>query len=175
MRRVAFAILSTIAGLVGLLSFKTQSLGSPAASSAVSTTSPGPASGTTATSGNTHSATKKAGSSASPSSAKSSKSPSSSSAAPAVKTVTGTVVETQFGPVQVKITVTSGKVTSATAVQYPNGDPRSEQINEYAVPILQRETIGISSASSVDMVSGATYTSDGYLQSLQSALDKAGL
>lgn len=172
MRRVAFAILSTIAGLVGLLSFKTQSLGSPAASSAVSTTSPGPASGSTATSGNTHSATKKAGSS--PSSSKSSNSSSSSSAAPAVKTVTGTVVETQFGPVQVKITVTSGKVTSATAVQYPNGDPRSEQINEYAVPILQRETIGISSASSVDMVSGATYTSDGYLQSLQSALDKAG-
>jgi uncharacterized protein with FMN-binding domain len=85
------------------------------------------------------------------------------------------VVDTQYGPVQVKITVTGGKVTAATVVRYPDNDPRSEQINEYAVPILQRETIGISNAGSVDMVSGATYTSGGYLQSLQSALDQAGM
>lgn len=185
MRRVAFAILSTIAGLVGLLSFRTESLGSPTTSSALSTTHTGTTSGSTTTasngstptSGSTSSSTKgntsKAGTTTkkTPTSAASS----SSTAAPASKTVIGAVVQTQYGPVQVKITVTSGKVTAATAVQYPNGDPRSQQINAYAVPILQRETVGISSASSVDMVSGATYTSNGYLQSLQSALDQAGL
>jgi uncharacterized protein with FMN-binding domain len=85
------------------------------------------------------------------------------------------VINTQYGPVQVRITVSGGKVTAATITQYPSGDPRSQQINAYAVPILQKETVGTSSANSVDMVSGATYTSEGYLQSLQSALDKAGL
>jgi uncharacterized protein with FMN-binding domain len=84
-------------------------------------------------------------------------------------------VETQYGPVQVKISARDGKVTSATAIEYPNSDPRSAQINEYAVPVLQQETVGKTTANSVDMVSGATYTSEGYLQSLQSALNKAGL
>jgi uncharacterized protein with FMN-binding domain len=189
MRRVAFAIVSTIAGLVGLLSFKTESLGSAAASSSLSITHTGTTTsgstaaapnGSTSTSGSTSST--KTGTSASTGKTSTttkqktatSASP-SNAAAPATKTVTGTVVQTQYGPVQVKITVTSGKVSAATAVQYPNGDPRSQQINAYALPILQRETVGISSAGSVDMVSGATYTSNGYLQSLQSALDQAGL
>ena len=61
-----------------------------------------------------------------------------------------------------------------TVVQYPNGNGRDEEINSYALPILVQETIDSQSAS-IDMVSGATVTSDGYLQSLQSALDQADL
>lgn len=169
MRRVAFAIASTIAGLIGLLTFKTESLGSAVSSAAVSTTHVGT---TTTSSGTTGSTTTK--STSTRKSSTTTKSTTSSSAAAAPKRVTGSVINTQYGPVQVQITVAAGKVTAATAVQYPNGDPRSQQINAYAVPILQKETVGISSTSSVDMVSGATYTSNGYLQSLQSALDQAG-
>jgi uncharacterized protein with FMN-binding domain len=86
----------------------------------------------------------------------------------------GDAVDTQFGPVQVKISVRAGKVVSATAVEYPTSSPRDQEINSYAIPQLEQETIGVSSAG-IDMVSGATFTSEGYLQSLQSALNKAGL
>jgi len=166
MRRVALAFLGTITALVMLLSFKTHatSLASPPA--AISTPTPGASSGSTsaaAASGSTGS------SSAKSSSAKSSSAASSSAA---TKTVTGDAVDTRFGPVQVTITVSNGKITSATAVEYPQSNPRDAEINSYAIPILQQESVGQSSAN-LDMVSGATYTSDGYLQSLQSALDKA--
>jgi uncharacterized protein with FMN-binding domain len=87
--------------------------------------------------------------------------------------VTGDSIDTRFGPVQVTITVSNGKITSATAIDYPQTNPRDAQINAEAIPILQQESVGQSSATNIDMVSGATYTSDGYLQSLQSALDKA--
>jgi uncharacterized protein with FMN-binding domain len=87
------------------------------------------------------------------------------------KTVTGDSVDTRWGPVQVKITVTNGKITSAQAVDYPENNPRDEQINSFAIPQLQQETIAAGNAK-IDMVSGATYTSQGYIGSLQSALDK---
>lgn len=87
------------------------------------------------------------------------------------KTITGDSIETRFGPVQVRITVTNGKITSATAIDYPTDTPRDQQINAYAIPTLNQEAVG-STTASINMVSGATYTSDGYLQSLQSALDK---
>jgi uncharacterized protein with FMN-binding domain len=70
--------------------------------------------------------------------------------------------------------VTNGKITAATAVVYPQNNGRDVQINAYAIPQLQQETVAANSAQ-IDMVSGATYTSEGYLGSLQSALDKAGL
>jgi uncharacterized protein with FMN-binding domain len=79
-----------------------------------------------------------------------------------------------YGPVQVQITVKNGKVTAAQAVQYPQDSPRDQQINSYAIPVLNQEAVSASSAS-IDAVSGATYTSGGYVSSLQSALDKAGL
>jgi len=88
--------------------------------------------------------------------------------------VTGDSVSTQWGNVQVQITVTNGKITSATAVDYPQNNGRDQQINAYAIPVLQQESVGATSAN-IDMVSGATVTSGGYVQSLQSALDKAGL
>ncbi|MFI5885674.1 FMN-binding protein [Streptomyces sp. NPDC051554] len=96
------------------------------------------------------------------------------STATGTKTVTGDTVQTQWGPVQVKITVKSGKITDVTAVQSPSDNPRDQEINSYALPELRREVLAAQSAS-IDTVSGATYTSDGYRQSLQSALDSAGL
>jgi uncharacterized protein with FMN-binding domain len=74
----------------------------------------------------------------------------------------------------VKLTVSSGKITDVSVLQYPNGNGRDQEINARALPVLIQETLKAQSAS-IDMVSGATVTSDGYLTSLQSALDKAGL
>jgi uncharacterized protein with FMN-binding domain len=75
--------------------------------------------------------------------------------------------------VQVQITVTNGKVTAARVLQHPTGD-RSDQINAYAVPVLNQEAVAAQSAN-IDSVGGATVTSDGYVSSLQSALDAAHL
>ncbi|WOX08400.1 FMN-binding protein [Streptomyces sp. N50] len=96
------------------------------------------------------------------------------SSATGTKTVTGETAQTRWGPVQVKITVKNGKITDVTAVQSPSDNPRDQEINSYALPELRREVLSAQSAS-IDTVSGATYTSDGYRQSLQSALDSAGL
>lgn len=130
MKRVALAVVSTVAALVLVLSFKTHS------PSAVATP-------TLAASGTT-------------------------------KTYTGSAASTRYGPVQVQITVENGKVTSVEAVVYPTQDPRDQQINAYAIPQLNAEAQSASSAN-IDMVSGATFTSEGYLTSLQSAIDEAGL
>jgi uncharacterized protein with FMN-binding domain len=90
------------------------------------------------------------------------------------RTVTGDEAQTRWGPVQVKVTVAGGKITEVTAVEYPTENPRDQQINSYALPQLRTEALAAQSAD-IDTVSGATYTSDGYKQSLQSALDSAGL
>jgi uncharacterized protein with FMN-binding domain len=89
-------------------------------------------------------------------------------------TVTGSVAQTRWGPVQVQITVAAGKITNVDVVQYPDGNGRDKEINDYALPILTQATMSAQSAN-IDMVSGATVTSDGYVQSLQSAIDQAGL
>jgi uncharacterized protein with FMN-binding domain len=88
-------------------------------------------------------------------------------------TVTGSTVATQFGDVAVKITVANGKVTDVQAVQMPTHG-RSGMISNYVEPILDGEALQAQSAN-IDLVSGATYTSDAYAQSLQSALDQAGI
>ncbi|MCX4809778.1 FMN-binding protein [Streptomyces sp. NBC_01239] len=103
--------------------------------------------------------------------------PSKSSAAGAgqaaqAKTVTGDVATTEYGPVQVRITVANGKITKAEAVQAPKGGT-SDQKTALAIPKLNKEAVAAGSAT-IDSVSGASYTSGGYKQSLQSALDKAG-
>ncbi|MFF7652331.1 FMN-binding protein [Streptomyces sp. NPDC007983] len=87
------------------------------------------------------------------------------------QTVTGDVVDTQYGPVQVSVTMSGGKITAAQAVKTPNSGPRSDQIAKDSIPKLNQQAV---SAAKVDTVSGATYTSEGYSKSLQSALDKAG-
>lgn len=92
----------------------------------------------------------------------------------AATTYTGGTVQTQWGPVQVAITVSGGRITAAQTVQVPSGNQRDQEINSYAVPVLNGEVVQKQSAK-IDTVSGATVTSDGYLQSLQSAIDAAHL
>ena len=147
MRRVLLAIVSTAASLVLLLSFKTHSASVATAPPAASSNATGSSAGTSSTGTSTGTGT---------------------------KTVTGAAVDTRYGAVQVKVTVTNGKLTSATAIEYPTSDPRDAQINAYAIPALNQEAVQ-SGTAGIDMISGATYTSQGYIQSLQSALDKAGI
>jgi uncharacterized protein with FMN-binding domain len=85
---------------------------------------------------------------------------------------TGTTVETRYGPVQVEITVSGGTITDVTALQLTNAEQRSVEISNQAAPLLRSEVLAAQSAS-VATISGATYTTDGYLSSLQSAIDKA--
>lgn len=87
-------------------------------------------------------------------------------------TYTGSSVSTRYGPVQVRITVASGTITAVDVVAYPSNDSKSASINSRAVPTLVRETLTSQSAS-VSSVSGATYTTNGYKTSLQSAIDAA--
>jgi uncharacterized protein with FMN-binding domain len=88
--------------------------------------------------------------------------------------VTGAVAQTRWGPVQVRLRISGGKITAADAVQYPNGNGMDQQINSYALPVLAREVLAAQSAQ-IDLISGATVTSDGYVASLQSAIDQAHL
>ncbi|MFI2434172.1 FMN-binding protein [Streptomyces sp. NPDC018693] len=85
----------------------------------------------------------------------------------AAGTVTGDAAQTQYGAVQVRLTVSNGRITQAEAVQAPD-----QAITANALPKLNQSTVAAQSAE-IDMVSGATYTSTGYKQSLQSAIDKA--
>ncbi|MGZ4600302.1 FMN-binding protein [Oryzihumus sp.] len=89
-------------------------------------------------------------------------------------TFTGDNVMTRWGPVQVRITVSKGRITQSQAVVYPWSNPRDQEINSYALPVLDQAAVQAQSAH-IDMVSGATVTSGGYIQSLQSAIDKAHL
>ncbi|MGW1559007.1 FMN-binding protein [Streptomyces sp. NPDC002144] len=148
LRRIVLASAATVSGMVLLLSLKPHS--TPTAALAV----PAPSS------------------SPSTSSAAGSSGGSGGSVSTGTKTVTGSTIQTRWGPVQVKITLKSGKLTDVTAVQYPTDNPRDQEINSYALPRLRSEALQAQSAN-IDTVSGATYTSDGYRQSLQSALDSA--
>lgn len=155
MKRVLFAITGTVAGLIALLEFKTG--GQPLQ----------PAGGLPSASMSTPAA---AGA----------RSPSPSApaiAAPAKRTIaayTGTAITTRYGIVQVKVGVASGRITDVSFVHLTAFDQHSQDINSQAGPILLHETLSAQSAH-VDTVSGASYTSDGYRQSLQSALDAAHL
>ncbi|MFB7763723.1 FMN-binding protein [Streptomyces xiamenensis] len=88
-------------------------------------------------------------------------------------TFTGKSIDTPFGPVQVAVTLDQGRITEVQALRTPGGDPRSEAIAAESVPRLTQEVLRAQSVH-VDAVSGASYTSQGYLDSLQSALDQAG-
>jgi len=92
---------------------------------------------------------------------------------PADGTYTGQTARTRFGDVQVEVTVSGGRITDVTALHLTDRDGRSVQISNRAAPILRDEVLKAQTAS-VSMVGGATYTSEGYLASLQSALDQAG-
>ena len=94
--------------------------------------------------------------------------------AKAVGTYAGSVVQTRFGSVQVQITVQAGKITDVTALQLTDAERKSVQISNRAAPLLRDEVLQSQSAD-VQTISGATVTSDAYLNSLQAALDAANL
>ena len=91
---------------------------------------------------------------------------------PSARQVTGPMVSTRYGPVQVRIDLSGSQITDVVAVQLTNSNRTSVQISASAAPILRQEALQAQSAQ-IDMVSGATYTSEGYQQSLQGALDAA--
>jgi len=153
MRRIVFAVLSTITAVVLLFSYHTSTNSATLAGSPIpqlpaspGATSPAPSS-------------KKSG---------------APTSQPSQASYTGATADTRWGPVQVKITVRGGRISASEAVQYPQNNGRDAQINGFALPILNQEVVQQQSAS-IDTVSGATVTSDGYLQSLQSAIDQAHL
>ena len=166
MRKIVVALAGTVSGLIMLFSYHT-SLGA-GSSTAVA---PIGAAAPTTTSGGSGATTDGSGSG---SSSGATGSGSSGSSGSGTTTVTGDTAQTQWGPVQVQITVAAGRITEVTAVRYPDGNGRDQEINSYALPVLAQEAVAAQSAQ-IDHVSGATVTSDGYVQSLQSALDKANL
>jgi uncharacterized protein with FMN-binding domain len=88
-------------------------------------------------------------------------------------TFVGSVESTRFGNMQVQVTIAGGTITDVAALQVTDRERRSLEISNRAVPVLRSEVLAAQSAA-VSTVGGATYTSDGYLSSLQSALDAAG-
>ncbi|MEI6620630.1 MAG: FMN-binding protein [Actinomycetes bacterium] len=90
------------------------------------------------------------------------------------QTYTGDAVQIRWGDVQVQTTVVDGKVTAVTATSYPDNDRVSSQLSASAIPALEQQAVEAGSAD-IDGVSGASYTSQAFAESLQSALTKAGL
>lgn len=202
LRRILLSTAATVAGVPLLLSLKphttaaiaaaapapppassgtAQSSGGTAAagggtatggSGSGSTSSGGSSSGSSRTSGGSGTSGSSSGSGSSGGSGTSKGSGSGKSTA--TRTVAGDTVQTQYGPVQLQITVSGGRLTAVKALQVPDQNPRDQEIASFAVPQLTQEALSAQSAK-IDAVSGATYTSAGYVQSLQSALDKAGI
>lgn len=176
MKRIVIWALSTFSALVGLFGYHTST------SSTMATAEPA-FSGSLATStGDTGSAsgaappadTGASGASGGSGSSGSSDSSGSASGSAGSTTVTGDVAQTRWGPVQVQLAVSGSTITDVSVLQYPDSNGRDIEINNYALPQLIQQTLD-AQGSDISMISGATYTSQGYLQSLQSALDQAGL
>jgi uncharacterized protein with FMN-binding domain len=148
MRRIVLWLMSTLTVLVLLFGYHTSTSSQPAASAESSAVAP-VSSGSGSTSG-------------------------SDAGSTGTTTYTGDPASTRWGPVQVQITVADGTITDVSVVDYPQENGKDQQINARALPVLVQETLTAQSAD-IDMVSGATVTSDGYVESLQSALDQAGL
>jgi uncharacterized protein with FMN-binding domain len=89
------------------------------------------------------------------------------------RSVSGPAVNTLWGPVQVRVTFSGSRISDVHALQLPGDFARSQEINSYAAPVLRKEVLAVQGWQ-IDVVSGATYTSDGYRQSLQAVLDGGG-
>ena len=182
MRKVLLALLLTAVGLGLLLSFRSRSmtgstttaLGGSALSGGASTSS-APAATPSASADASTSPTTAASSASAPASASKTTSKTASTSS-GVKngTFTGSPESNPFGDVQVQAVVSGGKLTNVLVLQVPDRGGYEDQIVQVAVPELKTEALSAQSAN-IDVVSGATYTSQGYAESLQSALDQAGL
>ncbi|MFE6054464.1 FMN-binding protein [Kitasatospora sp. NPDC056446] len=159
MRRAVVTSAATAAGVVLLLSLKPHEAAGPAP-----VIGSGSGSAASSDSGAAGGASSPAGS---PPSAAATTAPSG-----ATRKVSGDTVNTRYGPVQVEVTLSGKRITAVDVVKYPSSERRDREINTSALPVLNQEAISAQSAG-IDVVSGATYTSDGYVRSLQSALDRA--
>ena len=163
MRRAILALSSTVAGLILLLSFKTHLPGSAGAATTAASGSGGSAAGA--------GSADMAGSGHASNSARPSRPPRRRPSR--VRTVTGTVASTPYGPMQVRLTLAGQAITKVTVLQRTDDGAESNQVDANAIPKLVGETLAVQSAR-IHAVSGASYTSAGYRRSLQSALDQAG-
>jgi uncharacterized protein with FMN-binding domain len=167
MRRSLAAVAGTVVGLAGLLHYKSGPPPSQLASGPIGSAGHTPGSAVTPTTPTTE---------ASPGiGTPSPTAPATTAPAPAPAgggTFTGPVVSTRYGPVQVQVTLSGGRITDVSALELPTDRARSAAISNAAAPILRREVLAAQGAS-IDIVSGATYTSEGYARSLQAALDAA--
>ena len=157
MRRAPIVVSATIAGTAAVLAFhpRTPAVPTATASTASAASSAAQSAGTSSgTTGGTGTGATGTGAGVS-------------------GTATGDSIDTRYGNAQVRVTVKDGKIVQIDALQLQANDPRSVQISSTAAPILQQEALAAQTAG-VDAVSGATYTSASYTQSLQSALDKLG-
>ena len=161
--RAAAAAATTLTGLILLIGAKTGGL--PATAVAL------PAGGAAGAGGNSAAAPSPTRPSPTGQPAAAGSSPTGPSTA-ADQIVSGPVVDNRYGPVQVRVTLRSGRIVDVTAVQLPSDRNRSRAISNYAAPILRQEALAAQGAQ-IDSVSGASYTSDGYAQSLQAALEQA--
>lgn len=176
MRRAIVAGTATVSGIVLLLGLKPHGSGSALGASSFSIGSGSSAGAGAAAPTTSAPATGNASSGSGGQSSASSAAPKSAPSTPTnsgTKTVTGDAADTRYGPVQLQVTFSGKKISSINVLEYPTESFRDQQINSYALPILNQEAMSAQSAH-IDVVSGATYTSDGYAQSLQSAIDKAG-
>jgi uncharacterized protein with FMN-binding domain len=161
MKRALFAITGTVVGLVGLLSFKTHSiqLAPPPSTPGQRPIAKAPGLGATTSA---------------PPRRRSGHRSSAPPAHTATKRFVGPAVQTPYGIVQVAVNVSGNHILSVKLPRLTAFDSTSQMINSQAAPILVHETMSAQSGR-INTVSGATYTSEGYLQSLQAALNKAGI
>lgn len=188
MKKAIFVGTSTVVGVVGVLSYTPPAMNANALSgigiaeqtpTSTQTPSSTPSATQSSTPTPTQSSTPDATATATPKATKSATPTQTQSAAPSTPsglsgTFDGGTAQTRYGPVQVRIVVENGKITAASALQYPNRDNRSVWINQQAVPWLVNQTLKAQSAN-LDGVGGATYTTNGWISSLANALSKAGL
>jgi FMN-binding protein len=166
MRRVILAVTGTIAGLVALLSFKSHVPSAPLAAttggSGGTSTSSSPASSSSSSSGGGQTEVVPG---AFPQGSIAKNLPTGEAA------VDGKVANTAYGPVQIQLIKRDSKIVKVAVLVQPTNTLHDVQIGEFAFPKLISETLAAQNGK-IDAVSGATYTSAGYIQSLQSALDK---
>lgn len=159
MRRITLWVVSTAALLVLIFSYRTSTSGPATAGSPTSAYAPGVVSGSDSSgSGGTGSDSTGSGSTGS-----------GDTGSASGQVVNGAVADTRWGPVQVQVTIASGKLTQIVVLQQPDGNRRDQEINAYAIPRLREQALQAQSAN-IDGVSGATVTSDGFRESLQDAL-----
>jgi len=165
---ILFAVIMVVMGAtVGLRLYdlgETQTTASATSTTTGTASSAGSSTGSSTTSGGATATSPSASATATPSATP------STAAASATRTITGAVEQNRYGSFQVQVTFDGSKITAVQVLQSPE-DRRSQEINQQATPMLEQEALAAQSAN-IDTVSGATYTSESYKQSLQSAIDQ---